>query len=430
MERLLPVFDAVREASGQALYAGAIVSGTFSACFALVSAVCAQMFWGKEVPNKRQQPPGRTGPPAGGAGVTVLKPLKGVDRGMYENLASFLSQDHPRFQVIFCLHDPEDPALPLLRALKADFPETDAEIVISGHRIGYNPKVNNLSNAIPYIKHDLLMLSDSDVRVDVDFLRRAVLVMEDPSIGLATYFYVSQGGGGVGSALEALSVNAQFLPQAVTAAVLGGMRFAMGAAILVRRSVFDAAGGFPALSRHLADDFRLGEAVAALGSRVEIARSVVTTVPEDWGWMEHFSHMVRWMSTIRVCSPAGYLGSALLHGFSLLCLHMLLFGPTGLTLSLLLLTAACRLGSVAWIHLVALRNPAILRLLPLLPISDLLQTAAWVAGLRTRTVSWRGETYRVEPSGRLLPSRPRPSLRARNEISGAFRRPDVEPISR
>ncbi|MEK7743624.1 MAG: glycosyltransferase, partial [Elusimicrobiota bacterium] len=338
---------------------------------------------------------------------TILKPIKGIDRGMVENLASFLSQDHPRFQVIFCLHDPEDPALPLLRALKAEHPEADAEIVISGHRIGYNPKVNNLSNATPYIKHDLLMLSDSDVRVEVDFLRRATRDLEDPSVGLATYFYVSRNAGGAGSALEALSVNAQFLPQALTAAVLGGMRFAMGAAILVRRSVFDAAGGFPALSAHLADDFRLGEAVASLGSRVEIARPVVTTVPEDLGWTEHFDHMVRQMSTIRVCSPAGYLGSALLQGFFLLCLHALLFGPTALTLSLLLLTAACRMGSTAWIHAAVLRDPGMLRLLPLLPVSDLLQTAAWVAGLRTRTVSWRGETYSVEPSGRLLPSLPR-----------------------
>ena len=407
MGEFLPVFDAIREAFERALFTGAVTCGIFSALFAIASAVCAQIFWGKEAPKKRRTPPGRTGPPAEGAGVTILKPLKGLDRGMYENLASFLSQDHPRFQVIFCLHDPEDPALPLLRALKADFPETDAEIVISGHRIGYNPKVNNLSNAVPYVKHDLLMLSDSDVRVEVDFLRRAVRDLEDPSVGLATYFYVSQNAGGAGSALEALSVNAQFLPQAVTAAVLGGMRFAMGAAILVRRSVFDAAGGFPALSGHLADDFHLGEAVASLGSRVEIARSVVTTVPEDLGWREHFSHMVRWMSTIRACSPAGYLGSALLQGFSLLCLHALLFGPTALTLSLLILTAACRLGSVAWIHTVTLRNPRMLRLLPLLPLSDLLQTAAWVAGLRTRTVSWRGETYSVEPSGRLHPSLPR-----------------------
>ncbi|MEK9145560.1 MAG: glycosyltransferase, partial [Elusimicrobiota bacterium] len=258
MGELLPVLDSLREALGRGFYAGAVACGIFSALFAIVSAVCAQIFWGKEVLNKRQQPPGRTDPPVGGAGVTVLKPIKGLDSGMYENLASFLSQDHPCFQVIFCLHDPEDPALPLLRRLKADHPEADAEIVISGHRIGYNPKVNNLSNATPYIKHGLLMLSDSDVRVEADFLRRAVRDLEDPSVGLATYFYVSRNAGGAGSALEALSVNAQFLPQALTAAVLGGMRFAMGAAILVRRSLFDAAGGFPALSGHLADDFRLG----------------------------------------------------------------------------------------------------------------------------------------------------------------------------
>lgn len=412
METLLPAFEALRHSAERILFAGAVLSGIFSALFALASAVCAQIFWGKERREERidSAPPRRASSPAGGVGVTVLKPIKGLDRQMYENLASFLGQDHPRFQVIFCLHDPGDPALPLLRKLASDFPEADAEIVISGHRIGYNPKVNNLSNAVPYIKHDLLMISDSDVRVEVDFLRRAVRAMEDPSIGLATFFYISRGAGGLGSAFEALSIDAQFIPQALVAAVLGGVRFAMGTAILVRRSVFESIGGFPALSQHLADDFRLGQAVSSSGIRVMLAKPVVATVPEDRGLSEHFSHVVRWMSTIRVCSPVGYLGSALLHGFAFLGLHILLFGPTPLTLSLLALTAVCRMACVAWIHLVCLRNPAVLRLLPLLPLADLAQAAAWLAGLRTRMVSWRGETYIVEPGGRLLPCEPRSSL--------------------
>lgn len=385
--------------SGFAVFAWA--SAGFTAAFALASVWAAKRF------GREGKPASRGVPPA----VTVLKPIKGTDPDMYENLASFLDQDHPRFQVLFCLQNPDDPALPVLRRLRQNFAEADIDIVISKNRIGYNPKVNNLSNAYSFAKHDLLVISDSDVRVGRDFLRKAVAPLEDPAVGLLTCFYRSTGARGAAAKLEALSVNAQFLPQALVAGLLGGMRFAMGAAMIVRRSAFEAAGGLAALSDHLADDFILGKAVAAAGYRVEFSDTIVDSVPAESTFAQQFSHLVRWSRTIRVCNPGGYAGTLVLHGGALLLAYALLGG--GLKpLAGFVALEAWRAAALGFMHRRYLGHPQILRELAWLPVGDVLQFAAWLAGLSSRTVLWRGETYLITTGGRLVPRRRKPAAEA------------------
>jgi ceramide glucosyltransferase len=334
--------------------------------------------------------------------VTILKPIKGLDREMEENLSGFLEQDYPRYQVVFCLQDADDPARPLLERLKAAHPQVEVDIVVSRGRIGYNPKINNLSNSTPFIRHDLLMISDSDVRVEPDFLRRVVRPLEDHRVALVTCFYQSQRASGAGAILESLSINAHFLPQALAAAA-GGMRFAMGAVMLVRRAAFDRIGGFSALSHHLADDFLLGHLLQAQGWRIAVADVVVASVPDEWSIPEHIHHLVRWARTIRICHPSGYLGSGILYGFPLLLLDILLFGPSPWKVQLLLLSALARAALVARLHMAWLGNREILRQLPLLPVSDCIQFAAWLGGFRSHRVHWRGETYALRANGRLEP---------------------------
>ncbi|MBI4425309.1 MAG: bacteriohopanetetrol glucosamine biosynthesis glycosyltransferase HpnI [Elusimicrobia bacterium] len=336
--------------------------------------------------------------------ITILKPIKGTDPDMYRNLASFLDQDYPRYQVLFCVQDPQDPALPILERLRQDFGRVELDIVISTHRIGYNPKVNNLSNAYRFAQHEFLVLSDSDVRVGRTFLREAAAAFADPELGLATCFYRATGAAGATTALEALSVNAQFLPQALTAALVGRMRFAMGAAMVVRRAAFEAAGGLPALSHHLADDYLLGQAVAAAGYRVELSPLLVDSIPDRGTLRQQFAHMVRWSRTIRVCHPAGFAGTIVLHGAVLLALHAA-FGGGWRALGWAAALELWRAAALAWMHVAYLDNREILAQLPWLPASDLAQFAAWFAGLRSGTVLWRGESYSVTTGGRLVPRR-------------------------
>ncbi len=342
--------------------------------------------------------------PLGGAlaPVTILKPLKGCDRGLYENLASFCDQDYPRFQILLSVASPDDPALPVAERLKKNFPERDIRIVISDECIGHNPKISNVSNAYPLAEHDLLLMSDSDIRVPPDFLRRSVAAFTDPRVGLVTAFYRSAGAAGVWSILESFSVNFNFLPQTLLAKAFG-MRFAMGAAILVRRQLFDRIGGFAALADHLADDFALGEAVEAAGSRIAFSDVVVESIPpEASGLFEMFRHQVRWQRTVRLCHPAGYCGSLLLHGFSLASLALLFFGwNPRLAAGAVLLLALKAAAGLAIQRL----SGAMPRLLPVtwLPLSEWLGFAAWLSGFGPSAVLWRGQRYRVLPDGRLVP---------------------------
>ncbi|HVE12343.1 MAG TPA: bacteriohopanetetrol glucosamine biosynthesis glycosyltransferase HpnI [Elusimicrobiota bacterium] len=378
----------------RALAALSWTAGAFTALFSVASVLAVRRLW-----KERKAAAGRV--PAALPPVTVLKPIKGLDREMYASLASFLDQDYPEYQVIFCVQDADDAALPLLRRLKADFPERDVELVVSSERIGFNPKVNNLANAEPAIKHELLLISDSDVRARRDCLRRLVEPMADPEVGLVTSFYVSRGSRTLGAALEALSVNAQFLPQAAVAGVWGGMRFAMGAVMLVRRGAFEALGGFASLSAYLADDYRLGRAVQRAGQRIAFADALVASVPDAWPLLDHLSHMLRWARTVRVCQAGGYRASLLLQGAALLFVRACLPGGGDAArafCALSLLRGLC----VAWSHWAYLDNPDIVREILFLPLSELAQFAVWLAGLRAAKVVWRGERYRVLSDGRLV----------------------------
>jgi ceramide glucosyltransferase len=285
--------------------------------------------------------------------------------------------------------------------LKREFPDVDMEVVVSKNRIGFNPKVNNMANAYPFAKYDLLLMSDSDVRIEPSFLRRMAAPFADPGVGVATAFYQATGSHGLWGHLEALSINAQFLPQALCAAFFG-MRFAMGAAMMVRRQAFEASGAFHNLADHLADDFWLGESVREAGWTLALAGASVDTVPDIASASEHVMHLVRWARTIRICQPAGYAASLIQHGFSLLTLKALLLGPDALTLGLLgALWAAKAAASAALASSLGGRQP--LRALWLLPLSEYLSFAAWLAGFGSRRVLWRGEMYEVRPQGRLVP---------------------------
>jgi ceramide glucosyltransferase len=366
-------------------------AAVFAGLFALASAAAAVVLLG------RRRAPAKTLPP-----VTVLKPLKGAEPGLYENLASFCDQDYPLFQILFAVAEPDDPALAVVARLRRDRPDCDMDVAVSSGRIGCNPKINNIANAYPLAKHGLLLLSDSDIRVPPDLLRRCAAALAVPGTGLVTCFYRCAPARGLWAALEELCVNAHFLPQALLAGACG-MRFAMGAATMVRRDVFDRMGGFGALADHLADDFALGELVRQAGLRLAFADAVVDSMtPEAPRFSEVFRHQVRWQRTVRLCNPAGYLGSGVLHGFSLATLALLLFGwdPRLAAAAAALLAAK---AAAAWaIQGLAGRRQR-LSVLAWLPLCEWLSFGAWLSGFSSGAVLWRGRRYRVLPRGRLEP---------------------------
>ncbi len=374
-----------------AFSAVALASGAFTFVFTLAATVFARRFLLARPPRAAAfLPP-----------ITLIKPLKGEDRDLEENLASFCRQDYPRFQVLFCLASPDDPGLAAVSRLKKQFPEVDIEVVVSKQCIGYNPKVNNMANAYPFAQHDFLLMSDSDIRVDPDFLKRMAAPFADPSVGLVTSFYQASGARGLWGLMEALSINVHFLPQAACAAGCG-MRFAMGAAIMVRRQAFEVSGAFANLADHLADDFWLGESVREAGWRLEMAAGCVDAIPSIASGSEHFKHLVRWARTIRLCQPVGFYTSLISHGFSLMTVRLLIEGPDAAGVVLLAGLWAAKAAVAATLGAgLGGRQPR--RALWLLPLSEWFAFLAWIAACASNTVLWRGERYLIHSQGQLEP---------------------------
>ncbi|MFI5348502.1 MAG: bacteriohopanetetrol glucosamine biosynthesis glycosyltransferase HpnI [Elusimicrobiota bacterium] len=373
---------------------------TAAGVFALVFAAAAAFFGWRFLGRLKRRSSSAGSLPA----VTVIKPLKGAEGPLYENLASFCRQEYPCFQLVFCLQTPDDPALGVVSRLKREFPDVDMEIVVSKNRIGYNPKVNNMANGYAFAKYDLILLSDSDVHARPDFLRRMVVPFADTGVGLVTAFYEATGSHGLWGHMEALSINASFLPQALCAASFG-MRFAMGAAMMVRRAAFESTGAFHNLADHLADDFWLGESVREAGWKMEMSDAVVETVPDINDGAQHFMHLVRWARTIRICQPVGYAASLIQHGFSLMTIKVLLFGADRRTLALMAGIWAAKAGASVFLgRALGGRQPA--RALWLLPLAEWFSFAAWIAGCGSSRVLWRGELYDVQSHGRLVPVTP------------------------
>lgn len=381
--------------AGQTAFSAfALACGAFTFVFAAAAGVCSRrLLFARASRSAAPLPP-----------ITLIKPLKGEDLDLELNLASFCRQDYPCYQILFCLTSPDDPALAAVSRLKKEFPEADIEVVVSKNRIGYNPKVNNMANAYPFAKYDLLLLSDSDIRVEPGFLRRMAAPLVDPSVGLVTSFYQASGARGLWGWMEALSINAHFLPQAACAAYFG-MRFAMGAAMLVRRQAFEESGGFQNLADHLADDFWLGESVREAGWRLEAAEGCVDSVPGIGSGFGHLQHLVRWARTIRLCQPAGFYASLIQHGFSLLTLRLLVQGPDAAGAALLVGIWAAKAASALSLGAgLGSRQPA--HALWLLPLSEWFSFAAWVGACASNTVVWRGELFHVRAQGRLEPAAP------------------------
>jgi ceramide glucosyltransferase len=375
------------------------ISALFCIAFALVAAISGAFFLAKLKARRSS----RYFPP-----VTIIKPLKGSEESLYSNLASYCQLHYPQYQLIFCLQSDNDPALATVHTLKSHFPTLDIDIVISSQRIGYNPKVNNMANAYPLAKYDFLLMSDSDTAVEPNFLKSMILPFEDPRVGLVTAFYEATGSKSFWGHMESLSVNAHFLPQALCAAAFG-MRFAMGAAMMVRRVAFDGTGGFPNLADHLADDYWLGESIRNAGWKLELSGSVVETVPDINDPLSHLKHIIRWSRTIRICQPFGHLASFIVHGFTLLTIKIIFFAPSIHSFILLLLLWAMKSLSSAMLSL-RIGNHQPLRALWLLPLSEWFSFIAWLCGYGPSQVLWRGDLFHVHAKGKLVPVTPQAAV--------------------
>lgn len=337
--------------------------------------------------------------------VSVLIPLCGVDFRAYENYASVCRQDYPSFQLVFGVMDPEDPSIAVVEKLKTDFPETDIELVVDGTVLGANPKVCNLHNMLRRVRHEVLVLLDSDIRIQPDFLARVAPQALDPNVGLATCLYRGAGAPGTAAKVEAVGISAEFAPGVLVAWLTEGMSFALGAAVATTRRKLAAVGGFEALADYLADDYMLGQLFWKAEREVRLLPEVVETVLPRVSFAQLLKHQVRWSRGIRACRPWGHAGLVFTHGTVMALANMVISGGSPTSVLLLAAVLGVRLWMGWTVGVRHLGDTLLARNFLLLPLRDLFAFVVWSMSLAGGKVEWRGRRYRILRGGRIVEER-------------------------
>ncbi|MDB6026520.1 MAG: hypothetical protein JWM68_2743 [Verrucomicrobiales bacterium] len=344
-------------------------------------------------------------------GVTILKPLKGCDAETRACLQSWFEQDYagPQ-QLLFGVASKDDPVCDIVRELIEAFPKADAQLVICDASLGPNAKVSSLIQLEAVARHEILVISDADVRVPKDLLKNAVAPLGDSAVGLVNCFYRFANPTTLAMRWEAIAVNADFWSQVLQSQTLKPIDFALGAVMSVSRSPLKAVGGFETLVEYLADDYQLGNRIAKSGKKIVLCPVVVECWETPRGWGPIWIHQLRWARTIRICQPVPFFFSILsnatlwplLFFISLLCTTSV---PAKFLVVPLLLSLPVRMFSALKLEEKLTRNESHYLYAWMIPVKDLLNAVIWACAFFGNTVEWRGERFKVLPGGKLKKQR-------------------------
>jgi ceramide glucosyltransferase len=341
--------------------------------------------------------------------VSVLKPLHGTEPGMERNLESFFEQDYPEFELLFCARQESDEGLQLARRVGERYPHVDARYVTCGEPLPqfHNAKVYSLAKLDSVARHELFITSDADVRVTRDYLRRMVQNLKDPRVGLASCVYLGATDkgrdAGFSSQLDALGKSVEMTSGVLVADMLEGTKFALGATMAVRKRSFREAGGFEELGQFYADDFVLGNRLAAQGTGVLLASHVIRLMVQDTPFGLSFRNQLRWMQSTRRSRPWGHMGTGLTFAmpFGLLGLLWGLLSGHALLgvvwLAAMVLNRWLQAGAVLWV----MGDEGWMRGMVIYPLRDLLGSALWLGSYGGDRFYYRGKIYRLRDGGRV-----------------------------
>ena len=362
----------------------ALVLAAAPLAYYVAATVAAWRFFRRE----RAKMLGNFTPPA-----SLLKPVRGVDFGSYENFASFCRQDFPEYEILFGVNDDADPAVPLIRRLMAEFPHRRIRLLVGAEELGANRKVNKLARLAREAQHDILALTDGDVRVGPKYLREVVAPFTDDRVGAVTSFYRANAERNLGAELEAVGAASDFFAGVLMANWMEGMSFALGASIVTTKHWLAKIGGFEAIADMHSDDYELGHRIAKAGGKVLLSRETVWTMYPAQTPRGFWQHQVRWARTVRLCRPLSFAGLIFTHGLPWALLAALI-APTpwitaGYPLAYLVLrlTMACTVG--VW----GVGDEVLRRKLWLVPFRDSIYFFVWLASFASNRIYWGGEQY-------------------------------------
>lgn len=329
--------------------------------------------------------------------VSILKPLKGEDPEIYESFRSHCRQDYAQYEIIFGVSDPQDPAVQAVERLRQEFPQRAIQLVVCSQPLGANTKVSNLAQMLRAAQYDHLIVSDSDIRVEPDYLQKVMAPLADANVGMVTCLYRGVASPTSGSRLESLGISTDFCAGVLVARSLeGSVRFGLGSTMAFRRRNLEAIGGFESFVDYLADDYELGKRIAALGLEVRLSEVVVETFLPAYDLREFFEHQLRWARGVRDSRPGGYLGLLFTFGWQWAALAVIASGGAAWAWGIAAVAVSLRLLVAQTVGGRVLKDRQVARFLALLPFRDVVAVLVWLASFASNTVTWRGERFHLE----------------------------------
>jgi ceramide glucosyltransferase len=335
--------------------------------------------------------------------ITLLKPLKGLDARMYAGLVSHCRQVYAgRFEIVFGVHTLDDPAVPEIARLQAEFPEVAISLVACPERLGTSGKVSNLVQMLRTAQYEHVIVNDSDIYVGPGYLTGVARYFSDPQVGMVTAPYIGRTGVGgreltAWARLEALGISTDFLPGVLTARKIeGGIRFGLGSTLAMTKTALAAAGGLEPLVEYLADDYEMGRRIAEAGYKVELCGECVETTVPAYGLQGFWDHQMRWARSTRDSRRMGYIGLGVTYCVPWALMTMVASGFALWSFSLMTLVLLARVTVALVVGVGTLRDGQVLRDLWLLPLRDCLGLAFWAWSFAGDTVVWRGEKFRLK----------------------------------
>jgi len=372
-----------------------LVIATIPFIYYLIALYSSWQFFRKNLPRNRGKddftPP-----------LSILKPIRGLDPDSYENFASFCRQDYPEYELLFCVGDESDPAVPILQKLIKDFPERRIRLLFSSGGQGSNDKVVKLARLVAEAPHDVVVISDSDVRVKSDYLRTVVAPLADPKVGAVTCFYVSIEEKTFAERLQTIGMFSDFYAGILVARQLDGVKFALGPTIATTRSRLTEFGGYGAITNRPADDLLVGRLIAEQGYGVELLPYTILTVA-DYGSMRDLLHKrLRWIVVMRHLRPWGHFGLLLTQGLPWSLAAIAVYPTAGIALAYLGTYLVLRSMMTWMVGIWGLKQSALWNKLPLIPAWDAVAFLIWLISFVRNSIRWRDGEYYIR-DGRLVP---------------------------
>ena len=335
--------------------------------------------------------------------VSILKPFRGLDPDAYENLSSFCRLDYPEFEIVFCI-DPDDAAIQsVIARLTADFPDTRIRVLYGSGRVAANDKVAKLARLVNDAAYEVVVISDSDVRVRPDYLSHLTAPLRDPKVGAVTCLYVPIEITTLTDHLQSVGMMSDFFAGVLVDWQLEGLKFTLGTTIATTRARLNSFGGYPEIENRPADDLLVGRLIAEQGYEVVLPHYAIDTVC-DYGSMSELMHKrLRWIVVMRHMRPWGHLGLLLTLGLPWSIAAVVILHPTpAIAAGYIGAYIALRIAMVWTIGIHGLRQSVLWKEIPLIPVWDALAFVLWLTSFSRNSIRWRGADYYIR-DGRLIP---------------------------